>query len=350
MKKSWFLRVLVLAVVACLVLTAASCGKKKEPVPTTEESSESITVNAGQNFTVTLDSNQTTGFTWQLAQALDANLVQYVGKDYVEPADTTVVGAPGKEIWQFQALAEGKTTIVLQYSQAWDTTTPPAKQHTVNLTINKTTSEMSDAFNIQVGQTFTLSLDSNQSTGSSWTMVQAPDAAILKLNNQTYVASTSGQVGAPGKEVWKFQGLAAGTTSMVLQYQQAGSTVPDKKDTVKVTVTKVTPVPPATPKEYRDQKIPIKAAVGEVFIIILPVSSGTGYQWVLTEPVNAGILTLLGEEYQQSASPDTGAPGAYYYTFKAAGKGTTVIKFGLMAPGGLDDDPVDGANFNVTVQ
>lgn len=174
-------------------------------------------------------------------------------------------------------------------------------------------------------------------------------AGILKLNSHNYVASAS-QPGAPGKEVWQFQGVAAGTTSMVLQYQRAGDTTPDKKDTIKVTVTKVTPVPPAVPKEYRDQKIPITAAVGEVFIIILPVNSGTGYQWVLTEPVSASILTSLGQEYRQTTEGDAGAPGAYYFTFQAAGKGTTVIKFGLMAPGGLDDDPVDGANFNVTVQ
>ncbi len=294
MKESWVSRVLILAVVACLVLAFAGCGKKAEPAPTTEETSESVTVSAGQNFTITLDSNQTTGFTWQLAQALDASLVQYVGKDYVAPTDTSLVGAPGEEVWQFQALKEGTTTIVLQYSQAWDTATPPAKKHTVNLTINKTTNEMSDAFNIQVGQTFNLTLDSNQSTGFSWAIVQEPDAAILKLNSHNYVASSSGQLGAAGKEVWQFQGIAAGTTSMVLQYQKAGDTVPDKKDTVKVTVTKVTPTPPAVPKEYRDQKIPITAAVGEAFIIILPVNSGTGYQWVLTEPVDAGILTLLG--------------------------------------------------------
>jgi inhibitor of cysteine peptidase len=348
MKRSWVGRMIILAVIACLLLASTGCGKKEQPQPVTEETSESQTVTAGQLFTVTLESNQSTGYGWSLAQPLDASFVQFIGKDYVEP-DASVVGAAGKEVWQFQAVGAGNTQIVLQYNRPWETGVPAAKIHTVDLSINQPTNEMSESVNIQAGQTFTLSLDADQSTGYSWGIVQQPDTNILKLVSQSYVPSGT-QPGAPGKTVFVWQGLVAGNTTFVLQYQrpQETSVPPLKKDTVKVTVTPVPPPTPAVPKQYSDPKVPIKAAVGEVFIIVLPANASTGYSWQLLQAVDGNVLAFLGNEYREQPSAQTGVPGAAYITFEAKGKGSTVIYLGLMPPGG--NTPSQTANFSVDVQ
>ena len=335
-----------MAMVACLVFTMTGCGKKKvePPQPTTEETSESQTVVEGKNFTVSLESNQTTGYNWELAQPLDTNFVKLISTDYVAPTDSAL-GAPGKEVWQFQALKVGNTAIVLEYDRPWENEATPAKKHTRNVTINKPTSEVNETFNIEAGQTFSLSLEANPSTGYSWVLSQPPDEKILKLLSQNFVPSGN-QVGAPGKDVWKFQGLIAGNTGFILQYQpsQGTNVTPEKKENIKVTIT-AAPSPPSPPKQYSDPKVPIKATVGEVFIIVLQSNASTGYLWELLQPVDGKILTLLGNEYREAAGSEVGGQGATYFTFQVAGKGNTVIHLGLMPPAA--ETPSQTADFTV---
>ncbi|MCD6567992.1 MAG: protease inhibitor I42 family protein [Dehalococcoidia bacterium] len=36
------------------------------------------------------------------------------------PENTDMVGAPGKEVWTFEALEKGSSTISMEYSQPWE--------------------------------------------------------------------------------------------------------------------------------------------------------------------------------------------------------------------------------------
>ncbi len=72
--------------------------------------------------------------------------------------------------------------------------------------------------NLKVGDTYTVVLDSNQSTGYSW----APtfDSALLELVDQEFTASTT-MLGAAGQEHIRFRALAKGTTEVRFAYQRA---------------------------------------------------------------------------------------------------------------------------------
>jgi predicted secreted protein len=88
-----------------------------------------ITVRKGQTFNLTLRSNPTTGYIWQLAETPDSGLIQLIGNEY--RGDKTgragLVGAGGREIWTFKAVASGETTIALKYIRPWEKDTAPAK-------------------------------------------------------------------------------------------------------------------------------------------------------------------------------------------------------------------------------
>lgn len=74
---------------------------------------------------------------------------------------------------------------------------------------------------ITVGETINITLDSNITTGYKWNLVGEPDAKVLKLLSSQYVEPTTSNppvVGAGGKEVWKFQTVGRGTTSLKLAY------------------------------------------------------------------------------------------------------------------------------------
>lgn len=72
------------------------------------------------------------------------------------------------------------------------------------------------------GQTFTIALSANPSTGYHWTPTF--DAGALSLESQTFVsnATPTRLVGVGGTDLFTFQALRAGTTSITFDYVSPG--------------------------------------------------------------------------------------------------------------------------------
>lgn len=87
------------------------------------QSGKQIEAAPGDVIKVTLESNVTTGFQWQLAGNTDEAAVTLVDHVYVEPDESggePLVGAGGHEEWMFRAAAEGTSELTLEYSQPWE--------------------------------------------------------------------------------------------------------------------------------------------------------------------------------------------------------------------------------------
>lgn len=108
----------LLTVLFASALALAACGGKAtepavEPLNISEPG-KSIEVAAGNEFKIVIESNPSTGYHWDLVGALDESIVQFVSRDY--RADEPVMpGSGGKDVWVFQAVAAGETTITLGY-------------------------------------------------------------------------------------------------------------------------------------------------------------------------------------------------------------------------------------------
>jgi predicted secreted protein len=85
---------------------------------------EDIEVKVGDEFTMTLCSNPTTGYQWSKGAVISAiGIVGQVGHEYVAPGEgdePPAAGTAGEEIWRFVALAVGDSSISVEYSQPWD--------------------------------------------------------------------------------------------------------------------------------------------------------------------------------------------------------------------------------------
>ncbi len=82
---------------------------------------QDVTAGVGSTITVTLCSNPTTGFQWgEQAQISDTKVVKQTSHKMVAPANTGMVGAPGNEVWTFEALKAGASTISFSYSRPWE--------------------------------------------------------------------------------------------------------------------------------------------------------------------------------------------------------------------------------------
>ena len=88
---------------------------------------------------------------------------------------------------------------------------------------------------VSKGETFVIALESNPSTGFVWTVAQAPDSAVVTLEDQTYEKPDSSAMGAPGTERFTFKAVAAGTTTIGLRYARPSD--PDSPDNTNDTYT-----------------------------------------------------------------------------------------------------------------
>ena len=84
--------------------------------------SQEVEVAVGDSFTVTLCSNPTTGFEWESPRITDQTVLEQVGHKFeaLEFTDPPKEGAAGKEVWTFQALKEGESTVSMEYSRPWE--------------------------------------------------------------------------------------------------------------------------------------------------------------------------------------------------------------------------------------
>jgi len=90
-----------------------------------------VEVEVGQEFSITLESNPTTGYQWQLAKPLDEAILQLVGSEF-EASETKpeLVGVGGEEVWTFKAVGRGQTEVALKYVRVWEKDVPPVEENT----------------------------------------------------------------------------------------------------------------------------------------------------------------------------------------------------------------------------
>ena len=128
----WYLVVLSVGI----LLFVGGCAEEPPVIPVTPTQYSSISIPIeefpnhphidvvmhavlGEELTVTLGSNPTTGFQWsEDAEISDESVIKQVSHKFVGP-ETDVPGTPGKEVWTFEALKKGTVTTVLEYSRSW---------------------------------------------------------------------------------------------------------------------------------------------------------------------------------------------------------------------------------------
>ncbi len=84
---------------------------------------QGLQISAGDSFTVTLCSNPTTGFRWsETASISDQTVLQQKDHQLMPPESEppSPPGTPGQEIWTFEALKSGTSTVSLEYSRLWE--------------------------------------------------------------------------------------------------------------------------------------------------------------------------------------------------------------------------------------
>jgi predicted secreted protein len=108
--------------------------KPNDAQPSVRKRPSTIESKAGDTFTIPLEANHTTGYSWRLAQTPDPAILKQAGEKYDED-NSGSVGAGGVETWTFQAMAKGTVTLVFEYARPFEKNVPPAKTSKFKITI-----------------------------------------------------------------------------------------------------------------------------------------------------------------------------------------------------------------------
>jgi inhibitor of cysteine peptidase len=142
--KQWFLPV-ILSILVILILSACDQTSSATPTPVSSTVPISVTpvapsvravdesfngkevkMTPGELLQVSLDSNPTTGFKWELIGISDIIVLEKVSDIFERPmikqqeGSPPIVGAGGKEFWSFKALKKGTATVSMAYSRPWE--------------------------------------------------------------------------------------------------------------------------------------------------------------------------------------------------------------------------------------
>jgi inhibitor of cysteine peptidase len=81
---------------------------------------------------------------------------------------------------------------------------------------------ISKQMTVTAGNTFTVTLCSNATTGFQWSeSAQISDQTVVQQTGHEFISPEStGIVGAPGNEVWTFKALKKGTSTVTMEYSR----------------------------------------------------------------------------------------------------------------------------------
>ena len=108
------------------VLLLAACGSGKVNVVTQDQDEGQVSLAVGQTLEVRLDSNPTTGYSWQVLDLAGGVLAQEGDAEYKSSSSQPMPGQGGMEIFRFKAILPGEVTLKLVYRRPWETDVEPA--------------------------------------------------------------------------------------------------------------------------------------------------------------------------------------------------------------------------------
>ncbi|HYB58903.1 MAG TPA: protease inhibitor I42 family protein [Candidatus Acidoferrales bacterium] len=161
----------------------------------------------GQNFTIQLRSNPSTGYHWE--PTYDSSYINFISRAYVA-SSLPMPGAPGADVFIFQGTRQGTSIVTFDYKSPSSETAS-----SVNYTVTCTSSIVTqgNAALVSIGQNFTIQLQSNPSTGYHWEPTY--NSSYITLVNRAFASSTSANpsiVGASGTDTFTFKGTKEGTS------------------------------------------------------------------------------------------------------------------------------------------
>jgi inhibitor of cysteine peptidase len=125
----------VLLTLLIALTTAAACSPQQQEVKAgIGDDGREMQLKKGQTLVVTLEGNPTTGYSWEVAEPLNEQVLRQVGEAEFK-AESDRVGAGGVQILRFEAVNAGKTTLELVYHRPWEKDVEPLETYSIQVVV-----------------------------------------------------------------------------------------------------------------------------------------------------------------------------------------------------------------------
>jgi inhibitor of cysteine peptidase len=126
---------ITIVAIALTLLLATGCNSGNTLELDAGDNGKAVELEVGQVLVITLDSNPTTGYSWE-ATGEHGELVQAGEPEYKQRnRDKQRVGAGGQETLRFEAKKAGQVRLELVYHRPWEKSAKPAGTFAVDVTI-----------------------------------------------------------------------------------------------------------------------------------------------------------------------------------------------------------------------
>lgn len=128
------MRTTVLMALLLALALFSGCGSRDHLVTASDNGSE-IRLKTGETMVIRLESNPTTGYSWQVLEIDNSVLEQDGDSEFkTAPGNEGSVGAGGEETIRFKALGPGKITLTLGYMRPWEDL-PPLQTFSIQVVV-----------------------------------------------------------------------------------------------------------------------------------------------------------------------------------------------------------------------
>lgn len=286
---------------AVLALTTAGC-KVGGGAAEYRDPSVPIVVEKGEEFTIVLESNPSTGYRWQLGKELDEKVVTLQKVEFEEP-EAERRGLAGEERWTFKAAGLGHAEIVLEHVPSWEKF--PVEEAPEGKAEGAGFGE--EPKGVKSGETGAATAPKEWSAPTSVT-----EGASEHAGSEEVVAPKEWSAPTSAKAGEVPEGISAETLTFSVWVKEKGAR--DKE-----------------PKKYKDPAEIVKLKEGYRFSVILESDPTAGRRWELAEPLDEELLSLVSVTFEAKGGShvegeeETGAPGEETWTFEALRPGETSV-------------------------
>ena len=127
----------IIAVLLAALVLAAGCGRSTEIKLDANDNGRRIELEKGQVLVITLESNPTTGYRWEVVE-FEEPILQQMGEaefKQSDPREPPPPGTGGWETFRFEATSAGQMTLKLVYHRPWEEGEEPLETFSLQVVI-----------------------------------------------------------------------------------------------------------------------------------------------------------------------------------------------------------------------
>jgi inhibitor of cysteine peptidase len=123
------------ALLFLLTLLLTSCGSSSDVNLDLNDSGSQVEVEKGQVLVISLESNPSTGYSWDVME-IDESILKQVGEsEFISSQSGDIVGAGGVEVLRFETTGVGTTYLELGYRRVWEEDVEPLMLFTLSVVV-----------------------------------------------------------------------------------------------------------------------------------------------------------------------------------------------------------------------